>query len=55
MNEQVYIMKPGFRSPLGPFRITQLLPNDEFELKDDATQVPYHERLPGMYLKRDPY
>lgn len=55
LNEEVYIDKPSFRSPMGPFIITQLLPNDRYELSDASTRVVHGEIVEGKDLKRDPF
>ena len=55
IGDTVYIVKPGFRSPLGEFVITAAYADDKFELKWKSNDSQYDELVEGKYLRRDPY
>jgi hypothetical protein len=51
----VWLLSSNLRAVLGEYRITNALPNDEFELVRLDTGTPHHTPVQGKYLKRDPY
>jgi hypothetical protein len=55
IGDTVFIVKPGFRSPLGEFIIAAAHADDKFELKLKSDNSPYDELVEGKYLRRDPY
>lgn len=48
-------MKPGYRAPVGGFRIEAAHANDQFKLVSLGTDAPHPELVEGKYLRRDPY
>lgn len=55
LGDTVYIVRPDWRAPLGPFYISKALPNSEFELVHISDDVPYGEAVEEKLLYRDPY
>jgi len=53
--DKVWILKPGFRAPVGPFIIEKILPNNAFELREEASGITYNELVDGGFLKRRPF
>ncbi|RBR26061.1 uncharacterized protein FIESC28_01089 [Fusarium coffeatum] len=53
IGETVWIVKPGYRAPLGEFRITKAHPNDMFELQSCATNAAHTELVAGKDLRRN--
>lgn len=48
-------MKPGYRAPVGGFRIETAHANDQFKLVNLSTGALHPELVEGEYLRRDPY
>ncbi|MCJ1326715.1 hypothetical protein MMC10_003380 [Thelotrema lepadinum] len=55
LNEQVWIVAPSSRAPLGPFQIAGFLPDFMFRLKDPSTGNYHPDAVSGNNLTRDPY
>jgi hypothetical protein len=53
IGDTVWIMKPGYRAPLGEFRITKAYANDMFQLESCATSVAHPELVAGNDLRRN--
>jgi hypothetical protein len=53
--ERVWVLKTGYRAPLGPFTIHRVLPDNMFELKEEATGTVQPEAVDGAFLKREPF
>ncbi|GKU05761.1 serine threonine protein kinase [Fusarium langsethiae] len=51
IGDTVSIMKPGYRAPLGEFRITKAYANDMFQLESCATNVVHPELVAGKDLR----
>ncbi|KAF5012411.1 hypothetical protein FDECE_1540 [Fusarium decemcellulare] len=51
--EIVWILKPGYRAPLGEFRIQKAHPDDMFELVSCATNATHPELVEGKHLRRN--
>lgn len=54
IGETVWILKPSFRAPLGPYKINRALVNNKFELKEETNGAIYAEEVEARFLRRDP-
>lgn len=50
----MWILKPSFRAPLGPYKINKALANHRFELKEEPSGAIYAEEVEARFLRRDP-
>ena len=50
--EIVWIVKPGYRAPLGEFRIVKAHPNNMYELVRSSDDTPHSELVEGKDLRR---
>jgi hypothetical protein len=48
----VWIVKPGYRVPLGEFRIFKAHPNNMYELVRSSDDTPHSELVEGKDLRR---
>lgn len=55
VGDTVWLLAPSLRAVLGEYRITNALPNDEFELEKVDDGTPHPGPVEGKYLRRDPY
>jgi hypothetical protein len=55
IDEIVWIVQPGLRAPMGEFRITAALPNNQFRLVKVDDGIEYPNPIESRYLRRDPY
>lgn len=52
VGERVWILKPGYRAPLGEFQIVKALADDKFELIRCSDSTKYREPVEGKHLRR---
>ena len=51
----MWIVKPGYRAPLGEFVITKAHPDNVFALEKKGSGVAHYELVEAKHLRRDPY
>lgn len=49
----VWIVKPEYRAPYGPFSIVKAHPDDKFELVKESDNSAHDELVEGKHLRRD--
>ena len=52
IGDTVWVKKPGYRAPLGEFRIVKAHPQNMFELVVKSTGVAHSELVEGRYIMR---
>lgn len=49
----MWIVKPGYRAPLGEFRIVKAHPDNMYELVRASDNAPHSELVQGKDLRRE--